>query len=267
MEDIVISDLLIYPIKSTKGISLNSTKVFFSGFDLDRNFGVVNSNNEMLTARENPKLLSISTNYNKGIFTFLHPGKKSINMDFNNTKNTPIGVTLFGKPTLGKDLNNQNITTWLSDVLEEPCKLIKIDTDNLRKAEVPTNDHPIYFSDCFPIHLITIASIEDLNNKLETKITDNRYRPNIIISGTKPYEEENWKSIIIGNCEFEVIAPAERCSLITINPSSLEIDKKQEPLRTLAKNRRGSKKVNFGVYLIPKNTGIIKKGDPIIINR
>lgn len=267
MKNITISDLFIYPIKSTKGINISSSTVLYTGFEFDRSFGVLNINNEILTARKNVYLLSISTIINEETLILSHPKSKSLEIDLKKENTNSIQISLFKKETMGKLIDNPKLNNWLSNILEEPCKLVQVDTENLRTSDSKTINHSIYYSDCFPIHLVTTASIKDLNSKLETKITDNRYRPNILISGTKPYEEESWKSITIGNCEFEVIMPAERCSLITINPSSLNIDKHQEPLRTLAKNRRGNKKVNFGMYLIPKKIGVIKKGDSIIINR
>ena len=35
-----------------------------------------------------------------------------------------------------------------------------------------------------------------------------RFRPNLVISGVPPYDEESWSSVTIGNCEFQV-----RCSV------------------------------------------------------
>lgn len=170
-------------------------------------------------------------------------------------------IVIFKKNALGKLLLNESINNWLSQVISQDCKLILIDRNNLRK--IKNTDHKITFTDAYPIHLVNTASINDLNNKLKTPIIDNRFRPNIIISGPKSYEEENWKSVIIGNCEFDVIKPTERCSLITIDPFSMKKSEHQEPLRTLAKIKNKNEKVSFGIYLIPKNTGIISKTDVI----
>ena len=268
MENIIISDLFIYPIKSTTGIAINSSNIINTGFEFDRIFGVVNNLNEILTARENSKLLQISCSIKEGELTLLHPQKKPLEINLKKAISTyATEINLFKKNTMGKLIESEEAITWISDILEEPCKLITIDNKNLRKVNYKALGSNISFNDSYPIHLTTTASMRDINNKLETKIIDNRYRPNIVISGTKPYEEENWKSITIGNCLFKVITPTERCTLITINPITLIKDKKQEPLRTLAKNRDNNKKVNFGIYLIPIKTGNIKKGDPICINR
>ena len=264
MKNIHISHLYTYPLKSSKGISLNQAQVIHTGFEFDRYFAVLNKNNQIITARENPKLLKIETKIEDNTLV-LKNNKNEIRFDVNTSSANSTKITLFKKDTFGK-LINKETDEWLSNILGESCKLVRIDTENYRTAK-DSNDK-LSFSDAYPIHLVTTASMNDLNKKLKTPINDNRYRPNIVLSGIKEaYEEENWKSITIGTCKFEVIEPSERCSLITINPDTLEKSQKQEPLRTLAKNKRNSKKVNFGIYLTPRKTGVIKKTDIIKITQ
>jgi len=264
MSNITITNLFTYPLKSAKGIHINTTNITQSGFEFDRNFAIVNNKNKIITARENTKLLHISTSiidrniclkYQNEIFT--------IHIEDFETENTEI--ILFKKNTCGKLLSNNSINNWLSKILEEDCRLIKIDTNNQRKAK--NTDTNIAFSDAYPVHLVNTASINDLNRKLNTPISDNRFRPNIIISNAEAYEEESWKSISIGNCIFDVIIHTQRCSLITVDSLSLEKNQQQEPLRTLALHKRGHQKVNFGMYLIPRNNGIITKNDKIIVTQ
>ena len=264
MKNIIISDLLIYPIKSSKGIQIDEIKVLETGFEFDRHFAVVNSENKIITARENPRLLQIRTSINKNEITLFNDKETFLTINTTNTTNdTASEITLFKKGAYGKFVD-KNADIWLSNTLLDPCKLIHIDSQNLRKNSNKTISNKLAFTDAYPIHIVTGTSMKHLNSILETPINDNRFRPNIIISGTeKPYEEYLWKSITIGTCEFDVIEPTERCSLITINPSTLERDSKQEPLRTLAKNKTVLNKVAFGMYLIPKNKGTIKKTDTI----
>ena len=59
MKAMKISNLFIYPLKSSQGINLKNVTITNTGFDLDRHYAVVNSENNIITARENPKLLQI----------------------------------------------------------------------------------------------------------------------------------------------------------------------------------------------------------------
>ncbi len=123
----------------------------------------------------------------------------------------------------------------------------------------------ISFSDIAPIHLISEASLKDLNSKLKSPVTIDHFRPNILVSGCLAYEEDNWSSVTIGNCEFEVTLKTPRCSFTTINPVTTKVDSEQEPLRTLSTYRKAGNYINFGVYLLPKKTGVLNITDPIKI--
>ena len=64
MKDLEIKKLYIYPIKSCRGLKIMNTNIQKIGFQYDRFFAVINSKNEILTARENSKLLNISSEIN-----------------------------------------------------------------------------------------------------------------------------------------------------------------------------------------------------------
>ena len=106
-----------------------------------------------------------------------------------------------------------------------------------------------------------------LNSKLETKVTLEHFRPNIVVSGLLAYEEDNWSSVKIGSCEFDVILKTPRCNMTTIDPITTKVDGRQEPLRTLSRYRKTGNKINFGIYLIPKNAGPISITDEITYRR
>lgn len=47
---------------------------------------------------------------------------------------------------------------------------------------------------------MTESSLNELNKKLKSPVTSLQFRPNIIVSGTEPFAEDNWEWIKIGNC-------------------------------------------------------------------
>ena len=42
-----------------------------------------------------------------------------------------------------------------------------------------------------------------------------RFRPNLVISGGRPYAEDEWRNIKIGNKCFRVSSPYNRCKSMT----------------------------------------------------
>lgn len=269
MNVLKIEKLYIYPIKSCQGLKIGDTNIEKTGFKYDRFFAVINSKNEVLTARENSKLLTISSEINNDKLTLSTYGAPSISIDLNKILIDKIDIKIFNDSAKAKIVGNET-DDWLSHILQQKCRLASIDLEQLRKMKSKYNGKEndfISFSDISPIHLISEESLKDLNSKLENPITIDNFRPNIVVSGLLPYEEDNWSSIKIGDCEFEVTLRTPRCSFTTIDPITTKVDSKQEPLRTLSKYRKAGNSINFGIYLTPKKTGVIHITDKVKITR
>jgi uncharacterized protein YcbX len=147
---------------------------------------------------------------------------------------------------------------FLSDFLETKCCLVKMpDVANRRVEEAyNTGNDTVSFADGYPFLIIGEASINDLNERLETPLNpDNqplvgmrRFRANFVFSGGTPYEEDNWRDFQIGNVAFIGCKPCGRCVMTTLDPDSGARDK--EPLQTLATYRSAGKKIKFGQNVI-----------------
>lgn len=265
MQEIKVSKLFIYPIKSTKGISLQTSIVEKIGLKYDRVFAILDENNKVITARENPKLLRISSKIDDSKLGLSSVGKTEIELNLKELKNAKIRAKIFRDVTDGKVIEDR-INEWITEEIEEPSKLMQIDNEALRKVKEKNNgkeNDTIGFSDAAPIHLISEASLQSLNEKLETAVTVHHFRPNIVVKGCEAFEEDNWKTVRIGSCVFEKAIETERCSLITINPNTIKRSEHQEPLRTLAQIRGKNNSVNFGIYLIPRKLGTVNVEDKL----
>ena len=193
-------------------------------------------------------------------------GAPSISIDLNKILIDRIDIKIFNDSAKAKVVGHET-NDWLSHTLQEKCRLVTIDPEQLRKMKSKYNgkeNDVISFSDISPIHLMSEESLKDLNSKLESLVTIDNFRPNILISGSPAYEEDNWSSVKIGDCEFEVTLKTPRCTFTTIDPITTNVDSKQEPLRTLSKYRKEGNSINFGIYLMPKKTGVINITDNII---
>jgi uncharacterized protein YcbX len=92
-----------------------------------------------------------------------------------------------------------------------------------------------------------------------------RFRPNLILSGTEPWAEDRWRRIRIGAVVFRVAGACGRCIVTTTDQETGERPDKSEPLRTLGRLRRTAEGVMFGQNLIPETEGRIALGDPVEI--
>ena len=88
----------------------------------------------------------------------------------------------------------------------------------------------------------------------------NRFRPNVVVSGYEPWDEDRWRRIRIGAVSFRVVKPCARCVVTTTDQTTGE--RGRQPLRMLARHRRFGKNLIFGQNLIPDSPGLIRVGDP-----
>jgi uncharacterized protein YcbX len=164
-------------------------------------------------------------------------------------------------------------SAWLRDYLGVEAGLVHMDAPELRRPVDPEYSEPgdtVSFADAFPLLLTTTSSLDALNSLIaqgdhadEGPLPMTRFRPNVVIDGTAPWAEDDWRSVRIGEVVFSVAKPSARCVVTTTDQSTAERGK--EPLRTLARHRRFGDRLVFGQNLIPRGAGTIRLGDPLDI--
>lgn len=263
-----ISDLLIYPVKSSKAIRLESSQVVSTGLLHDRMFAVINGSQQVITGREQPLLLRISSEINGSELRLKAPGMDTLRLPLFPEAGKPTEIELFKKPLNGMLFQN-GANEWISEFLGQSCRLMFVHdtiTRPVTKKDDPEVRGKVGYADSSPILLISEASLQELNSRLKTPVSMDRFRPNIVVEGCEPFEEDRWDKILINDCELVVNKRCKRCIFTTIDPETLQKDQNQEPLRTLSGYRTQDGGVPFGIYLIPATFGRIKIGDEIRIN-
>ncbi|MDY7394997.1 MOSC domain-containing protein [Aureibaculum sp. 2210JD6-5] len=267
MDEIQITQLFNYPLKSTKGQLLNTVKVLTTGFKNDRIVAVINTNNKVVTGRECPKLLTISSEINDGFLSLTLSEKLESSFALPASKDT-IEIRLFRNKITGK-IFDVKANEFISSYLNEDLRLVYI-ADNYRevleKRGGKSGDFTGY-ADSAPIHLINTNTLKHLNSKLDKKVSVLNFRPNIVIDGVKPYQEDLWSEITINGCRFRVQERTERCIFTTIDPHTQEKDTHLQPLMTISEIRllKGERHT-FGINLIPISECEISIGDKITVN-
>jgi uncharacterized protein YcbX len=152
---------------------------------------------------------------------------------------------------------------WLTTFLGAPCRLVRM-ADDFVRATNPTYsvglEGQLGFADGYPFLLTTEASLADLNSRMAVPLPMNRFRPNIVVTGSPPFAEDGWQRIRIGGITFAVVKPCARCVITTVDQATAATAR--EPLRTLATFRQvQGKGVMFGQNLIHTAMGTIRVGD------
>jgi uncharacterized protein YcbX len=76
-----------------------------------------------------------------------------------------------------------------------------------------------------------------------------RFRPNVVVSGSEAFAEDRWSTVRIGDVPFRVTMVCDRCVMTTIHGHDLRTGK--EPIRTLARHRKWEGATWFGIRLTP----------------
>lgn len=108
------------------------------------------------------------------------------------------------------------------------------------------------------------ASVSEVDAAVPAPVDDRRFRSNVVLSGTAPWEELGWTGTVrIGDVVFEVQKPIERCAAITANPDTGERDARL--LRVLTTSF-GQEKPTLGILLLPTDGGgTIRAGDAVAV--
>jgi uncharacterized protein YcbX len=255
----VVKELYIYPIKSLAGIPVQSAKAEEMGFENDRRWMLIDEENQFITQRNHPNLIQFYPKIKEGKIEISHHDNKH-EFSIIESLNEPIFSKVWDDESKVVEVNKAT-SKWFSDVLGFTCKLVKILDKGDRKHISNKLDKTLNVSlaDGYPYLLIGSESLDSLNEKLEEKITINRFRPNIVINTELPHEEDTFDAFQIGNVKFKNAKPCERCVMINNNPKTGIMLK--EPLKTLSTYRKVGNSVLFGTNVLCLNEGIIAVGD------
>lgn len=261
MQSAFLSQITIYPIKSTAGISLSNSWVDSFGLSFDRRFVLTAPNGNFITARTDPKLTLIQANLTATGLIITAPNMPTLNIHYAHFSSAYKSITVWHDEIQGQHCQVA-YDSWFSDYLAKPCQLIFFGGDS--KRYVKNSSTQVAFADGYPLLLISQASLAELNKRSPADVSMQQFRPNLVVEDCDAFSEDGWQHIRIGEVAFEIVKPCSRCIFTTVNPETGEFHPQQEPLNTLAKFRQGEdKEIYFGQNVLPLNTGQIKTGDTV----
>jgi len=262
-----VTEINIYPIKSTRRIALQQSQVLPRGLPWDRRWMLVDADGRFITARQYPTLAMVQTAVKDNVVQVSAAGRTMLQLPLQPADGRITSVTVW-QDVCDAVLAGAEADAWFSDYLGFPCRLVQM-TDNLVRAVSPDYGQAgdeVSFADGFPLLLISEASLNDLNSRLQTPVSMRRFRPNLVVDGEVAYQEDHWRRLRVGDVEFAGVKNCSRCVFTTIDPDTGVKDPHKEPLRTLGSYRRQSHSgVYFGQNLIPRSGGVIHVGDRVEI--
>lgn len=259
-----ISNLYIYPIKSLGGIELTEANVTDRGLAFDRRWVLADAENQFITQRQHSQLAFFSVELLTNSLKITNRQNKAVcdvpllpeTSDFQQ-------ITIWEDEVEGQRVSD-TVDAWFTEQLGITCSLFYQPDTAVRPIDADyaiTGTEHTSFSDGYPILLVSQESLDDLNSKATQRMEMQRFRPNIVISGATPFQEDSLQEIRVGSAVLYGVKPCARCVLTTIHPETAQ--KGAEPLQTLATYRKKGNKVLFGQNVVVHQIGKIKVGDEL----
>jgi len=313
-DDATVSQIFIYPVKSLKAVSIENVRIDAKGLVGDRRymlvaprqppmigtFGPNDATHQFMTQRQVPLLATIRAivSAKDGSLTLSSPlVQESVTIQpmKERVSGKKLRARIWDDITEVTDLGHQ-AGKFLSRVvsqdkdappLADKMRLVVMNKDDRftderytpRSALSWTGAAPkVSLTDGFPVLIVSEASLDELNKRLGEKgkkpIPMSRFRPNIVVKGTKPFEEDTWRVISIDRLIFHIVKGCPRCKQSCTDQETGRVF--EEPLETLSEFRAlGGVKENvyFAQNAIAQGTGgsisvgsricVLERGDPI----
>lgn len=275
-----ISEINIYPIKSLKGISLESSPLEKRGLRFDRRWMLTDRDGMFFTQRQAPKMAAIAVEVTSDGLRVTSAEAGDMKIPSEPDRGHGQDVTVWHSNVAGLVYNGE-VSEWFSDVLGRNCQLVLMPETSERHVSerFDQGDDIVSFADGYPLLLIGEGSLAEVNERLHGRYKDeeygeklplpmNRFRPNLVVRGSDPFAEDRWAKIRVGEAIFRVVKPCGRCVMTTVDQARGAFDGK-EPLQTMASFRMAKdvfpdsyesfdqkpNAVLFGENLIPENPG------------
>ncbi|MEU9441224.1 MOSC N-terminal beta barrel domain-containing protein [Streptomyces sp. NPDC048304] len=265
-----VQSIHVHPVKAFRGVAPREAVVEPWGLAGDRRWTLIDDGGKVVTQREQPRLALAAAEPGPGGGVRLSaPGRAPLTVPVPEPAGT-VPVNVFGTKVEAVPAADA-AHAWCSAYLEADVRLVHLDDPATRRPVDPEYALPgetVSFADGYPLLVTTTVSLDALNSLIaegphahEGPLPMNRFRPNVVVSGTEAWAEDHWSRISVGEVLFRVAKPSGRCVVTTTDQDTAA--RGREPLRTLARHRNVGSRLLFGQNLVPLSRGTIRIGDPV----
>ena len=274
MHEAIVRELWTYPVKGCQGVAADAIHITKLGIPGDREF-VLWKDGKLIDQKETPQVASLSADFDRdaGVLRFRHAEHGAYEHEIRSEGVVRKAAWVFDEfETFDQ---GDSVADWLSTVIGTRVRLVSPGAPWRINFPIPqferVHEKPKQrFFAAAPVSLANRASLDDLNERLESPVPMDRFRMNVVVEGLAPYEEDNLDSLSNEQVELLQVTPAERCVIITTDQKTGERPK-SDLMRVLGQHRRKKKEDQFGSGLIFGNymtvgkEGTLQVGDRLVV--
>ena len=273
-----VSTLWRYAVKSMMGEELNASEITQLGILGDRAFALVDQETGQVVSAKNPKKWPDFFVYRAAYVSPPELGKKPAvwitlpSGDVVRSDQPDINAVL--SAALSRPVTLQ-ASAPESAALEEYCPDNEGKDNEVIRAAIAGDAPAGTFFDYSTLHVLTTSTIDQLRGLYpQGRFEVRRFRPNLVIdtAGLEGFVENDWvgKTIRIGeSVRLQITDPCPRCVMPTLAQGDLPKDNGIFN-KGIAQNRvlvpfAGKALPSVGVYARVVSTGLVRRGDSVII--
>ncbi|MDT7843003.1 MOSC domain-containing protein [Streptomyces justiciae] len=268
-----LQSIHVHPVKAFRGLAPREAVVEPWGLAGDRRWALIDDGGKVVTQRQQPRVaLAAAELLPGGGVRLSAPGMEPLTVPVPRPVGT-VPMQIFRDKVEAVPAEDPAVHAWCSAYLGADVRLVHMDDPATRRPvdpEYAREGETVSFADGYPLLVTTTASLDALNSLIaqgdhaaEGPLPMNRFRPNVVVSGTEAWAEDHWSRLAIGEVVFRVAKTCGRCVVTTTDQASAE--RGREPLLTLGRHRRLGGKLVFGQNLVPLSPGVIRVGDPVTV--
>ena len=251
--DARVGAINVSPVKSMALLTSDSVQVGPDGIEEDRRFYLIDQLGALLTQRQAGELALVRAEYDPGQNVLRLAFPDGTAMEGLVETGEAVSTVIWGRRVAGHQVRG-DWSRVISKYCGRPVTLVQP-----RKAGQSFDE--------FPISILSRASVELLSQRagVRTGLDYRRFRPNFLIEGCGPHDEDGWlgRMVAIGEeVVVRVVAPDPRCAITTLDPETGRAD--LDVPAAVRSYRPSPGAAYFGVYAVVERPGTVSLGDAVL---
>jgi MOSC domain-containing protein len=243
----IVQRLYVYPMKSARAIRADRLRLTATGPEWDRYWMAADPQGLFMSQRTQPRLACIEPEIGTDTLTLRAPRQSPLAVPLQPT-GAPGRAQVWKDPISALD-QGEAAAGWLSEALGAQARLLRVAPAPDRHANAEyagPGRAPLAFVDGFPILVVNLASLEQLNARMPEPVPLERFRPNVVLQGLEPFAEDRIAALEIGPVTLRLVKPCTRCVITSTDQQTGEPSSNPLPVLRQFRFDRRLMGVTFG---------------------